>query len=468
MIFGFTWLKKRNPDINWQTGKIKWWQLEGNEECILPSNGVCVNEPSEEIESWQPANKLLEGLNLPGKPDKSNSGKTTWTKPAASEPSCANYMEYWKATIKEESDTKEWMDLSDKTSVNGPLFDNLDNFNDITIKYIGTDASLMELHSELHPELLINATLKPSQAFITEYRKKETLTTEERVPTEYHSYLDVFKEEVEHFPDSRPWDHAIKTKPRFEPWVFKSYNLTLEEREQQELFIKENLKKGYIQPSRSPMASPFFFVNKKDGKLQPTQDYRYLNQWTIKNAYPLPLILEIMDKIKASGVKYFNVWWGFNNVCIKDGNQWKVAFKTNLRLYEPMVMFFGLCNSPSRFQAMMNNTLKYEIEGGFCIVYMDDILIFAKNKDDLKCYTKSILESLQKADLYLKPSKCKFCKTKIEYLGLIIEEGKMIMDPTKLNGICDWPIPKSVKQVRSFLGFGNFYWCFIWKFSKLA
>ena len=219
------------------------------------------------------------------------------------------------------------------------------------------------------------------------------------------------------------------------------------------------------------MASPFFFVNKKDGKLRPTQDYRYLNQWTIKNTYPLPLISEIMDKIKASGAKYFtkfDVRWGFNNVRIKDGDKWKAAFKTNLRLYKPTVMFFGLCNSPLTFQAMMNDTLKDEIEEGFCIIYIDDILIFSKNKEDLKHFTKHILESLRKADLYLKPSKCEFCKMKIEYLGLIIEEGKIMMDPTKLNGIHDWPIPKSVKQVHSFLGFRNFYQCFIRKFSELT
>ena len=130
MIFSFTWLKEQNPDINWQTAKIKWWQPEGDEECMHPSNRACVNEPSKE---------------------------TTWTKPLASKPSCANYMEYWKATIEEESDTKEWMDSSDEPSVNGPFSNDLDNFNNITIWYIGTDASLMELHTEL----LINATLKP-------------------------------------------------------------------------------------------------------------------------------------------------------------------------------------------------------------------------------------------------------------------------------------------------------------------
>ena len=139
MIFSFTWLKEQNPDINWQTGEIKWWQPEGDKECMHPSNGACVNEPSEE---------------------------TTWTKPPASKPSCANYMEYRKATIEEESNTEEWMDSSDKPSVNGPFSDNLDDFNDITIQYISTDASLTELHMELS----INATLKPSDAFILKYR----------------------------------------------------------------------------------------------------------------------------------------------------------------------------------------------------------------------------------------------------------------------------------------------------------
>ena len=153
---------------------------------MCPSNGTCVNEPSE---------------------------KTTWTKPLASEPSCANYMEYQKATIKEKSDTKEWMDSSDKTSVNRPFSDDLDDFNDITIWYIGTDASLMELHMELS----INATLKPLDAFIFKSRTQDTSTAEEKVPAEYHEYLDVFKEEVEPFPESRPWDHTIEMKPRFEP-----------------------------------------------------------------------------------------------------------------------------------------------------------------------------------------------------------------------------------------------------------
>ena len=144
-------------------------------------------------------------------------------------------------------------------------------------------------------------------------------------------------------------------KEGFEPKSFKNYNLTLAEQIKLDKFLKENLEKGYTRPSQSPMASLFFFVNKKDGKLQPCQDYRYLNDWTIKNSYPLPLILEIMDKMK--GTKYFtklDVCWGYNNIQIKKGDKLKAAFKTNKVLFKLTVMFFGMCNSLATFQSMMD------------------------------------------------------------------------------------------------------------------
>ena len=127
-------------------------------------------------------------------------------------------------------------------------------------------------------------------------------------------------------------------------------------------FLEENLRKGYIRPSKSPQASPFFFVGKKDGALRPCQDYRTLNNGTVKNAYPLPLISDLLDKLK--GAEYFtklDVRWGYNNIRIKEGDQWKAAFKTNRGLFEPTVMFFGLCNSPVTFQAFMDKIFHNEI-----------------------------------------------------------------------------------------------------------
>ena len=114
-------------------------------------------------------------------------------------------------------------------------------------------------------------------------------------------FLDVFSEEkAARFPESRPWDHKIKLKDTFTPKSFKTYNLTPQEQIELDKFLKENLDKGYIWPSQSPMGSPFFFVNKKDGKLRPCQDYQYLNKHTIKNANPLPLISELLDKLKGA------------------------------------------------------------------------------------------------------------------------------------------------------------------------
>jgi Reverse transcriptase (RNA-dependent DNA polymerase) len=227
-------------------------------------------------------------------------------------------------------------------------------------------------------------------------QKKLDQTPEQLIPPEYHKYLDIFNEDkANQFPDTQSWDHKIKMKSGFEPKSFKMYNLTPEEQIILDKFLKENLDKGYIKLSQSPMASPFFFVKKKDGKLWPCQDYWYLNDWTVKDAYPLPLISEIMDKIK--GAKFFtkfDVWWGYNNVRIKTEDQWKAAFKTNWGLFEPTVMFFGMCNSLATFQSMMDSIFSDMIEGCMVIVYMDNILIFANNQEDLQKHTKMVLQQL--------------------------------------------------------------------------
>src|SRR5271163_399444 len=301
-------------------------------------------------------------------------------------------------------------------------------------------------------ELWINAKMNIAVDLAIKENEKEgkkEISTEELVPDDLHDFLDVFNEkQADRFPDSRPWDHKIEMKEGFEPKSFKVYNLTPIEQTQLDKFLKENLDKGYIRPSQSPMASPFFFVTKKDGRLGPCQDYRYLNDWTIKTAYPLPLISEIMDKLK--GAKYFtkfDVKGAYNNIRIRSGDEWKGAFKTNQGLYEPTVMFFGMCNSPATFQSMMDSIFADLIEKGYVIVYMDDILIFAKTKELLREYTRKVLQKLWEHDLYLKPKKCEFEKEKIEYLGMIVQQGKISMDPVKLGGIKDWPIPTSVKQV---------------------
>jgi hypothetical protein len=302
-----------------------------------------------------------------------------------------------------------------------------------------------------------------------ENQKKEKMT-EEKIPEQYREFVKVFaKESFDALPDQKPWDHAIELKPGSKAVDCKIYPLSSEENKKLDEFLDENLKSGRIQSSKSPMASAFFFVKKKDGSLRPVQDYRKLNEMTIKNRYPLPLISELIDKLKKA--KYFtklDIRWGYNNVRIKEGDEWKAAFRTNRGLFEPLVMFFGLTNSPAMFQNMMNDILKELIDEGKVLVYLDDILIFTKDLDEHRRLVKRVLAKLEEHKLFLKPEKCDFEKTEVEYLGVIISEDSVRMDPVKVKGIMEWPEPKNVKEVQSFLGFVNFYRKFVLGYSEVA
>ena len=195
--------------------------------------------------------------------------------------------------------------------------------------------------------------------------------------------------------------------------------------------------------------SPFFFIKKKVGKLRPVQDYRRVNEWTIRNCYPLPLILELINRVKGLALfSKFDVRWGYNNVRIKEGDEWKAAFVTNQGLFEPRVMFFSLTNSPATFQTMMNAIFAEELLEGWVTIYMDDILVHTP--DDLPLHRKKvhqILDKLQRHDLFLKPEKCLFEKRKMEFLRVVLYKGQICMDNTKLKGVADWPIPRSVRDV---------------------
>lgn len=217
------------------------------------------------------------------------------------------------------------------------------------------------------------------------------------------------------------------------------------------------------------MASPFFFVKKKDGALRPVQDYRRLNEMTIKNRYPLPLISELIDKLK--GAKYFtklDVQWGYNNVRIKEGDEHKAAFVTNRGLFEPTVMFFGLTNLPATFQNMMNNIFADFIAEGKVTVYLDDILIFSADLEEHRRIVTEVLRRLKENDLFLKPEKCEFEQDRTEYLGMIITHDRVEMDPIKVKAITEWPVPRNVSDVRHFRGFANFYRRFIQDFGKIC
>ena len=159
----------------------------------------------------------------------------------------------------------------------------------------------------------------------------------------------------------------------------------------------------------------------------------------VKNKYPLPLISELVSQLR--GAKYFtklDVCWGFNNLCIKPRDEWKAAFWTNWGLFEPLVMLFGMTNSLATFQTMMNDILQDLIVEGIMVVYLDNILIFTRIEEEHAKAIWRILQILQENKLFLHLEKCEFCKEQIKYLGLVISENQVSMDPVKVVGVWEW------------------------------
>ena len=297
------------------------------------------------------------------------------------------------------------------------------------------------------------------------------------IPTAYKCFKRLFNEEASNqFPPTRPWDHAINLKPETPDGIpCKVYPMTQSEDKALEEFIKEQYAKGYIWPSKSQYTSLFFFIKKRDGKLRPVQDYRKLNQYTIKNLYPLPLIADLTSSFLGAHIfTKLDIHWGYNNIWIKEGNEHKAAFKTKYELWEPTVMFFGLCNSPATFQAMMDWIFrpikeKWAAKGTNIEKYMDNVAVATHTNltNHIACVTK-ILKLMEWYDLFFKLEKCVFHAPQIDYLGIIIEKGMTRMDPVKVEGIWNWPRPTKVKDVHSFLGFCNFYRLFIKGFAQIA
>ena len=291
-----------------------------------------------------------------------------------------------------------------------------------------------------------------------------------QVPGHLHEFTDIFlKEGFDELPPHHEWDHTIKLVPGAKLYDCKIYPPSPGQQRELDIFIEKNLTLQQIHPFKSPLASLFFFTQKKDGSFRPIQDYWYLNSITIKNKYPLPLIVDLIDKLKNATIfTKFDIRWGYNNVRIWPGDEWKAAFKMNQRLFEPLVMFFGLTNSLMTFQAMMNKIFTEEIQEGHIIIYLDDILIFSDNLDNYRTLVAHVLQKLQLHKLYLKPKKCEFERKSVNYLEMIVGGGEVRMEEKKVEVIRNWGAPSKKKDLQWFLGFMNFYCKFIKDFSKIA
>jgi len=233
----------------------------------------------------------------------------------------------------------------------------------------------------------------------------------------------------------KPWDHAIELKEGFVPRKGKVYSLSRDEREEVQTFVEDQLRKGYIRPSKSPQMLPVHFVAKKDGKRRMVQDYRHINKGTIKNTYPLPLILDILDGVGTRKVfTKLDLCWGYNNVRIKEGNEWKAAFTMHIGSYEPTVMYFGLTNSLTTFQMMMNNLFRDMVNQGTMAIFINDIIVATDTEEGHDEIVEEVLR-LEENDLFVKPEKCRWKVREVEFLGVVIGPEGVRMQKEKVDGV---------------------------------
>jgi hypothetical protein len=269
-------------------------------------------------------------------------------------------------------------------------------------------------------------------------------------------------------PPIRIISHHIDLIPRA---IFPNkvaYRLTPQENEEVKNQVQDLLENGLVRESLSLCAVPIVLSPKKDGGWRMCTDSRAINKITIRYIFPLPRMDDLMDCLSGEG--YFSnidLKSGYHQIRMREGYEHKTSFKTNEGLYEWLVILFGLTNTPSTFMRLMNEVLK-DFIGKLVIVYMDDILVFSKSKEEHLRHLTLVMRRLQREKILINLKKSYFMKTKIIYLGFVISPNEMKMDPEKERAIRYWPSPRSMFEVRSFHGLASFYRKFIRNFSGIC
>jgi hypothetical protein len=278
----------------------------------------------------------------------------------------------------------------------------------------------------------------------------------------------VFPEELPGMPPDREVEFIIDLLPGTAPISKRSYRMSVEELKELKKQLTELQEAVYIRPSSSPWGAPVLFVQKKDGSQQMCVDYRSLNVVTVKNKYLLPRIEDLFDQMRGARVfSKIDLRSGYHQMKIRLSDIPKTAFSTRYGLYEFTVMSFGLTNAPSYFMNLMNKMFMKYLDR-FIVVSIDDILIYSKSDSDHEEHLRLVLQKLRDNQLYAKYSKCEFWIDEVPFLGHIISNGGISVDPTKVKEIVEWSIPSIVTEVRSFLGVAGYYRRFIEGFSKIA
>lgn len=261
--------------------------------------------------------------------------------------------------------------------------------------------------------------------------KEETTQSTKELLQEFS---DVFPEDLpKGLPVHRAVDHQIELVPDSQPPYKQIYRMSPAELEEVKSQVQELLEKGFIQPSKSPYGAPILFVPKPDGKWRMCIDYRALNKLTIKNRYPLPRIDDMIDQLSGAVVfSKLDLASGYHQVRIVPEDVPKTAFRTRYGHYEFLVMPFGLTNAPATFMRLMNDVF-HEYLDKFVIVFLDDILVYSKTYPEHREHLRLIMQKLREAKLFGRPLKCSFFMKEVNFCGYVISEGKVQMQPQKID-----------------------------------
>lgn len=280
------------------------------------------------------------------------------------------------------------------------------------------------------------------------------------------SFSDVFEEPTD-LPPPRSFDHRIILRTE-QPVSCRPYRYGPTQKDEIERQIHQMLRTGIIQPSQSPFAAPVVLVHKKDGSWRFCVDYRRLNEETVKNKFPIPLIEDLLNELHgASFFSRLDLRAGYHQIRMHPPDSHKTAFRTHEGLYEFLVMPFDLTNAPATFQGLMNSIF-HPFLRKFILVFFDDILVYSSDWDSHLSHLHQTLTLLRDHTLFAKASKCIFAASQVAYLGHLISARGVEADPQKLAAISSWPTPTSVKALRSFLGLTGYYRRFIQHYGTIC